>query len=173
MLCMVNVNVLLWHMDSIKTNGSWDRSLWDVVVSQNHESILERDEKKCRGIKNDRPENTKLVLSIKKKKMAYNGHIKRHHSLQKLVSEGKMVGKRGWGQRRKSWTGNVSEMAKMSMAQCCVKALDRSEWRRDSTPMKLPSSGWSSSSSHSVYPSFQNVSLKCFMAFDVAKIFKF
>ena len=38
-------------------------------------------------------------------------------------------GKRGRGRRRKSWTGNVSEMAKMSMAQSSVKALDRSEWR--------------------------------------------
>ena len=33
------------------------------------------------------------------------------------------------GRRRKSWTGNVSEMTKMSMSQCSVKALDRSEWR--------------------------------------------
>ena len=40
-----------------------------------------------------------------------------------------MDGKRGRGRKRKSWTGNVSEMTKMSMAQCSVKALDRSEWR--------------------------------------------
>ena len=40
-----------------------------------------------------------------------------------------MDGKRGRGRRRTSWTGNVSEMTKMSMAQCSVKALDRSEWR--------------------------------------------
>ena len=78
--------------------------------------------------------NTELVLSIKKKKkkkkkLAYYGHVRRHHSLQKLVLEGKVDGKRGRGRRRKSWTGNVSEMTKMSMAQCSVKALDRSEWR--------------------------------------------
>ena len=29
--------------------------------------------------------NTELVLSIKKKKLAYYGHVRRHHSLQKLV----------------------------------------------------------------------------------------
>ena len=40
-----------------------------------------------------------------------------------------MDGKRGRGRRRKSWTGNVSEITKMSMAQSSVKALDRSEWR--------------------------------------------
>ena len=72
---------------------------------------------------------TKLVLSIKKKKLVYYGHVRRRHYLQKLVLEGKVDGKRGRGRRRKSWTGNVSEMTKMSMTQCSVKALDRSEWR--------------------------------------------
>ena len=32
-------------------------------------------------------------------------------------------------EEEKSWTGNESEMTKMSMAQCSVKTLDRSEWR--------------------------------------------
>ena len=73
--------------------------------------------------------NTKLVLSIKKKKHAYYGLVRRHHSLQKLVLEGRVDGIRGRGRRRKSWIGNVSEMTKMSMAQCSLKALDRSEWR--------------------------------------------
>ena len=77
--------------------------------------------------------NVELVLSIKKKKkkkkLAYYGHLRRHFSLQKLMLEGKVDGKRGRRRRRKSWTGNVSEMTKMSMAQCSVKALDRSEWR--------------------------------------------
>ena len=73
--------------------------------------------------------NTELVLSIKKQKLAYYGHVRRHHSLQKLMLEGKVDGKGGRGRRRRGWTGNVSEMTKMSMAQCSVKALDKSEWR--------------------------------------------
>ena len=40
-----------------------------------------------------------------------------------------MDGKEAEDEERKSWTGNVSEMTKMSMAQCSVKALDKSEWR--------------------------------------------
>ena len=44
---------------------------------------------------------TELLLSIKKKKLAYYGHVRRHHSLQKLVLEGKLGGKRGRGRRRK------------------------------------------------------------------------
>ena len=70
---------------------------------------------------------TELVLSIKIKKLAYYGHGRRHHSLQKLVLEGKVGEKRGRRRRRESWTGNVSEMTKMGMAQCSGKALDRSE----------------------------------------------
>ena len=73
--------------------------------------------------------NTELVLSIKKKKLAYYEHKGMHHSLQKLVLEFKVDGKRGRGRRKKSWTGNVSEMTIMSMAQCSEKALDSSEWR--------------------------------------------
>ena len=38
--------------------------------------------------------NTELVLSIKKKKLAYYGHVRRHHSLQKLVLDGKVDGKK-------------------------------------------------------------------------------
>ena len=42
--------------------------------------------------------NTELVFSIKKKKLAYYyGHVRRHHSLQKFVLEGKVDGKRGRG----------------------------------------------------------------------------
>ena len=29
------------------------------------------------------PKNTELVMSIKKKKLAYYGHVRTHHSLQK------------------------------------------------------------------------------------------
>ena len=43
--------------------------------------------------------NTELVLSMKKKKLVYYGHVRRH---QRLVLEGKMDGKRGRGRRRKS-----------------------------------------------------------------------
>ena len=39
--------------------------------------------------------NTEIVLSVKKKKLAYYGHVRRLHSLQKLVLEGKVDGKRG------------------------------------------------------------------------------
>ena len=73
--------------------------------------------------------NTELVLSNKKKKLAYYGHVRRHHFLQKLALEGKVDAKSGRGRRRKSWTGNVSKMTNISMAQCNVKALDRSKWR--------------------------------------------
>ena len=38
--------------------------------------------------------NTELVLSIKKKKLAYYGHVRRHHCLQKLVLEGKVERKK-------------------------------------------------------------------------------
>ena len=74
--------------------------------------------------------NNKILLRYQ---ICYHVHVRRHHSLQKLVLEGKVDGKRGRGRRRKSWTGNMSEMTKMGLAQCSVKALQ--PLRKDGTPI--------------------------------------
>ena len=64
--------------------------------------------------------NTELVLSIKKKKLAYYGHVRRHYSLQKLVLEGKVVGKRGRGQKRKKldWQRERDDENEYGTVQC-------------------------------------------------------
>ena len=42
-----------------------------MVVSQNHENILERDEKQCRGIKNDRSEKYGTCFEYQEKKASF------------------------------------------------------------------------------------------------------
>ena len=42
--------------------------------------------------------NTELVLSIKKKKLVYYGHVRRHHSLQKIG----VGGQGGWKKRQRT-----------------------------------------------------------------------
>ena len=74
-------------------------------------------------------EKTQLLNTIHKRKIAYYGHIRRHETLQKIILEGMMEGKRGRGRRRKSWTINLTEMTGRKMNQCCKIALDREEWR--------------------------------------------
>ena len=71
---------------------------------------------------------TELTRTVKRKKLTYYGHTRRHESLQKMILEGKVYGKRGRGRRRKSWTGNVAEMTGTSLGQCSKLALDRERW---------------------------------------------
>ena len=77
-------------------------------------------------IKVNQPE---LVADIMKRKLSYYGHTRRHHSMQKLIVEGKVEGKRGRGRRRKSWTGNIAEMTGECVNVCGELALDRTRWR--------------------------------------------
>ena len=70
-----------------------------------------------------------IIIIIMKRKLSYYGHTRRHHSMQKLIVEGKVEGKRGRGRRRKSWTGNIAEMIGECVNVCGELALDRTRWR--------------------------------------------
>ena len=74
-------------------------------------------------------EETELLKSIKRKKLSYFGHTRRHDSLQKLIMEGKVDGSRGRGRRRKSWTGNIAEMTNMKVNEAAETAMERDRWR--------------------------------------------
>jgi len=70
-----------------------------------------------------------LLKMIKKRKLAYYGHIRRHNTLQKTILEGSVSGRRGRGRRRTTWTMNIAEMTERSINECCELALDRDGWR--------------------------------------------
>ena len=73
--------------------------------------------------------DTEIVITVKRRKLAYYGHIRRHNTIQKTILEGKIEGKRGRGRRRKSWIENVEETSGMRINQCGVEAVDRNKWR--------------------------------------------
>ena len=63
--------------------------------------------------------NTELVLSIKKKKLAYYGHVRRHHSLQKLVLDGKVGGKRQRTKKKElDWKRERDDENEYGTVQC-------------------------------------------------------
>ena len=72
---------------------------------------------------------TSIVKTIKKRKLAYYGHIRRHDTLQRKILEGKIEGKRGRGRRRKSWIENIEETTGQKINECCEIARDRDRWR--------------------------------------------
>ena len=76
---------------------------------------------------NIRPE---LINSIKKRKLAYFGHITRAQNLMTEVSQGLVEGQRSRGRQKIRWNDNIAEWTDMKINDCTMKARSRREWRR-------------------------------------------
>ena len=71
-----------------------------------------------------------LLAEVKKRQLKYYGHVRRHESLQKVVLEGKIDGKRARGKPRKSWIGNVVATTGSKIKKNCSElTLERERWR--------------------------------------------
>ena len=71
----------------------------------------------------------KLLAEVKRRQLVYFGHVKRHNTIQKLVLEGKIAGKKARGRPRKSWIENVVATTGNGINECSELALAREEWR--------------------------------------------
>ena len=74
--------------------------------------------------------STELVQMIRTRKAKFYGHVRRHESLQRVILEGKVEGKRGRGRKRKSWTDNIKTHLGLPINTCAEVA------RRDTQPRK-------------------------------------
>ena len=70
-----------------------------------------------------------LLNTIKKRKYQYFGHILRGNGVQRLLMEGRINGRRGWGRPRTMWTDNIKEWTKISYNDCIRVTQDRERWR--------------------------------------------
>ena len=76
-------------------------------------------------------QSTKLmtVTVVRQRIVRFYGHVRRHDSLQRIITEGMVNGKRGRGRKRCGWLGNVSRYAGMNINRCAEIATNREEWR--------------------------------------------
>ena len=74
-------------------------------------------------------QSTKLMTVVRQRIVRFNGHVRRHDSLQRIITEGMVNGKRGRGRKRRGWLGNVSRYAEMNINRCAEIATNREEWR--------------------------------------------
>ena len=82
-----------------------------------------------------------LLNLIKKQKLSYFGHIKRHNTLEKQFLEGTCEGRRGRGRPRRRWTQNIGEWMGVSTVEAGRQALERGEFRQavwEATSIKDP-----------------------------------
>ena len=75
----------------------------------------------------------RLLNTIKTKKLKYFGHITRQNgdSLQKIVLDGKVNGRRGRGRPRTSWSDNVSKWTGLSYHQAVRQAQELKKCMED------------------------------------------
>ena len=58
-----------------------------------------------------------LLESIKRQKLKYFGHLKRHDTLEKHIVEAKLEGRRGRGRPTRRWEQNKEEWLGMTTTQ--------------------------------------------------------
>ena len=75
-------------------------------------------------------EDTWLLNAIKKHKMKYFGHVKRHDCLEKDIFEGIIEGKRGRGRPRRRWSQDITECLQTTVTEAGRQAQDRTAFRR-------------------------------------------
>ena len=67
---------------------------------------------------------------IKKRKCEYFGHfIRRPNSIQRLLLEARIDGKRGRGRPRTMWMDNIKDWLNLSYKECIRNAENREKWR--------------------------------------------
>ena len=71
-----------------------------------------------------------LLNLVKKQKLSYFGHIKRHNTLENLFLEGTCEGRRGRGRPRRRWMQDIGEWMRVSTVKAGRQALERGEFRQ-------------------------------------------
>ena len=80
-----------------------------------------------------------LLAIVRRRKLAWFGHVTRHNTLSKTILQGTVEGGRRKGRPRKSWTEDIKVWTQAEMPALLEKASDRHRWRRlSSTASSCP-----------------------------------
>ncbi|MGL4418375.1 MAG: reverse transcriptase domain-containing protein [Plesiomonas shigelloides] len=70
-----------------------------------------------------------LLATVKRRKLAWFGHVTRHNTLSKTILQGTLEGSRRRGRQRKNWVANIKEWTKLEMPELLATAQNRTQWR--------------------------------------------
>ena len=70
-----------------------------------------------------------LLATVKRRKLAWFGHITRHDSLPKTILQGTLEGGRRRGRQRKCWMNNIKEWTSLPMPELLTKASSKKDWK--------------------------------------------
>ena len=88
-----------------------------------------RDKKTNKEVLKVADERLYIVPTIKKRKIAYFGHMIRHNNIHGLLLEGPMEGKLSRGRPRTEWLTNITDWPGMRYQDLVRIAQDREPWR--------------------------------------------
>ena len=83
-----------------------------------------------------------LLAIIKRRKLAWYGHVTRHNSIPKTVLQGTLEGGRRRGRQTKSWLDNIKEWTQMDSPALIRLAEDRESWRQKAYRSSIASPLW-------------------------------
>ena len=76
------------------------------------------------------PHEETSVISVKRRKLKWYGHVTRSSGLAKTILQGTVQGGRRRGRQRKRWEDNIKEWTGLEWNILVRKAENREEWRK-------------------------------------------
>ena len=70
-----------------------------------------------------------LITTVKRRKMAWFGHVTRHQNMSKTILQGTVPGARKRGRQRKQWMDNIRDWKGRKDEELIRVAEDRHAWR--------------------------------------------
>ncbi|PIK33493.1 endonuclease-reverse transcriptase [Apostichopus japonicus] len=70
-----------------------------------------------------------LLSTVKRRKLAWFGHVTRHDSMSEVILQGTVEGGRRRGRQRRNWSDNVKDWIGLDMQDLLTTAANRSAWR--------------------------------------------
>ena len=77
--------------------------------------------------------------SVKRRKLAWFGHVTLHDSLSETVLQGTLEGGQHRGRQRKCWMDNIKEWTSLPMSELIIRAFCRKDWKRISSESSIMS----------------------------------
>ena len=105
-----------------------NRILYILFGVEMHVKDRETNKFVQRGIKARAGQQENLLGIVKRRKLAWPGHIFRHNSLAKTVLQGTLEGGRKRGRQVKFWADNLKEWTRLDSPTLTRLAEDRPAW---------------------------------------------
>ena len=80
-----------------------------------------------------------LLATVRRRKLAWFGHVTRHDTPSKTITQGTVEGERRRGRQRKSRSDNVKDWTEMTFPDLQLMAANRIAWRRTAASSALRS----------------------------------